>query len=276
MRVLLVEDTPDLADAVLRCLRRMGHAADWQSDGQAADGLLEHHAFDLVVLDIGLPRMDGTEILARMRGRGDKTPVLMLTARADIEDRVAALDGGADDYLGKPFDFREFEARCRALLRRPQGQAEAVLQIGPLAIDSAARRATLFGQRIDLPNREFSLLEILVGRLGRAVTREEIAAKLFGFDDEAGPNAIDVYVGRLRRKLGEGALRITTVRSVGYIAEPSAGGEGDRGSHGAGGSGNGPVDPAEAGVGDADSSGGQGHGDGEGGAGDGGAGGDGD
>ena len=275
MRVLLVEDTPDLADAVLRCLRRMGHAADWQSDGQAADGLLEHHAFDLVVLDIGLPRMDGTEILARMRGRGDKTPVLMLTARADIEDRVAALDGGADDYLGKPFDFREFEARCRALLRRPQGQAEAVLQIGPLAIDSAARRVTMFGQRIDLPNREFSLLEILVGRLGRAVTREEIAAKLFGFDDEAGPNAIDVYVGRLRRKLGEGALRITTVRSVGYIAEPSVAGESDRSDRGdrAGNGGGGPVDPADAGFGDAEG-GGPGHGDGDGG--DGGAGGDGD
>ena len=275
MRILLVEDTPDLADAVLRCLRRMGHAADWQSDGQAADGLLEHHAFDLVVLDIGLPRMDGTEILARMRGRGDKTPVLMLTARADIEDRVAALDGGADDYLGKPFDFREFEARCRALLRRPQGQAEAVLQIGPLAIDSAARRATLFGQRIELPNREFSLLEILVGRLGRAVTREEIAAKLFGFDDEAGPNAIDVYVGRLRRKLGEAALRITTVRSVGYIAEPSAAGESDRSDRGGNGGG-GPVDPADAGFGDTEDGGGHGHGHGDGDGGAGGAGGDGD
>jgi two-component system response regulator TctD len=224
MRVLLVEDTPDLADAVLRCLRRMGHAADWQADGAAADAVLQapaHHAYDLVVLDIGLPRMQGTEVLARMRARGDKTPVLMLTARADIEDRVAALDGGADDYLGKPFDFREFEARCRALLRRPQGQAEAVLRIGALAIDSAARRVTLDGVRLDLPNREYSLLEILVGRLGRVVSREEIAAKLFGFDDDAGPNAIDLYIGRLRRKLGDAALVIGTVRSVGYIAEPA-------------------------------------------------------
>ena len=143
----------------------------------------------------------------------------MLTARADIEDRVAALDSGADDYLAKPFDFREFEARCRALLRRPQGQAEAVLRIGGLAIDTAARRVSLGDAVLELPNREFSLLEILVGRLGRVVTREEIAAKLFGFDDEAGPNAIDLYVGRLRRKIGEGGLRITTVRSVGYLAE---------------------------------------------------------
>lgn len=221
MRVLLVEDTPDLADAVLRCLRRMGHAADWQGDGQVADGMLERHAFDLVVLDIGLPRMDGTEILARMRKRGDKTPVLMLTARADIEDRVAALDGGADDYLGKPFDFREFEARCRALLRRQQGQAESVLTIGSLVIDSAARQVSLDGQRIELPNREYSLLDILVGSLGRVVARDEIAAKLFSFDDEAGPNAIDLYVGRLRKKLGEGPLRITTVRSIGYLAEPA-------------------------------------------------------
>ncbi|WPB59212.1 response regulator [Xylophilus sp. GOD-11R] len=222
MRVLFVEDTPDLADAVLRCLRRMGHAADWQSDGQAADSLLEHHAFDLVVLDIGLPRMNGTEILARMRERGDKTPVLMLTARADIEDRVAALDSGADDYLGKPFDFREFEARCRALLRRKQGQVESVQRIGGLVIDSAARRVTLDGVRLDLPNREYSLLDILVGRLGRVVRRDEIAAKLFSFDDEAGSNAIDLYVGRLRKKLGEGPVRITTVRSIGYLAEAMA------------------------------------------------------
>jgi len=227
MRVLLVEDTPDLADAVIRCLRRLGHAADWQADGQAADGALEHHDFDLVVLDIGLPRMDGTEILARMRERGDKTPVLMLTARADIEDRVAALDSGADDYLGKPFDFREFEARCRALLRRHQGQAESVLKIGTLVIDSASRRVSLGGNRIELPNREYSLLDILVGRLGRVVTREEIAAKLFSFDDEAGSNAIDLYVGRLRKKLADAPLRIGTVRSIGYIAEavedPSSG-----------------------------------------------------
>ena len=222
MRVLLVEDTPDLADAVLRCLRRMGHAVDWQSDGQVADGVLEHHAFDLVVLDIGLPRMDGTEILGRMRRRGDKTPVLMLTARADIEDRVAALDSGADDYLGKPFDFREFEARCRVLLRRVQGQAESVLKIGGLMIDGASRQVSLDGVRIELPNREYSLLDILVGRLGRVVPREEITAKLFNFDDEAGPNAIDLYVGRLRKKLGDGALRITTVRSIGYLAEAAA------------------------------------------------------
>lgn len=226
MRVLLVEDAPDLADAVLRRLRLMGHAADWLADGREADALLHHHAFDLVVLDIGLPRMDGTEILANLRARGDKTPVLMLTARADIEDRVAALDSGADDYLAKPFDFREFEARCRALLRRPQGQAEAVLRIGQLSIDMAARRVSLGDAVLELPNREFSLLEILVGRLGRVVTREEIAAKLFGFDDEAGPNAIDLYVGRLRRKIAEGGLRITTVRSVGYLAEAVAQGTG--------------------------------------------------
>jgi len=219
MRVLLVEDTADLADAVLRCLRRMGHAADWQADGQVAASLLEHHAFDLVVLDIGLPRMSGSEILVRMRERGDKTPVLMLTARADIEDRVAALDSGADDYLGKPFDFREFEARCRALLRRKQGQAESVLRIGTLAIDSASRQVTLAGAPIELPNREYSLLDILVGRLGRVVPREEIAAKLFNFDDEAGSNAIDLYVGRLRKKLADAPLRITTVRSIGYRAE---------------------------------------------------------
>ncbi|WP_049623770.1 response regulator transcription factor [Frateuria defendens] len=219
MRILLVEDNPDLADAVTRRLRRSGHTVDWEQDGLRASGLLEYERFDLVVLDIGLPRLDGIGVLSRMRERGDATPTLMLTARADIEDRVNALDLGADDYLGKPFDFREFEARCRVLLRRPRAQAASVVRIGPLSLDHAARRATLHEQPLELPRREYSLLEILVGQLGEVIDKQELANRLFGFHDVGGPNAVELYVGRLRKRLGHDALRISTVRGVGYLAE---------------------------------------------------------
>ncbi|ROR17078.1 two-component system response regulator TctD [Comamonas sp. BIGb0124] len=219
MRVLVVEDDPDLADALVRRLRRQGHAVDWQNDGQAAAHVLGYQPFDLLLLDIGLPGLDGLTVLRQLRARGDKTPVLMLTARADIEDRVNALDVGADDYLDKPFDFRELDARCRALLRRPQGQASGTWRVGGLEIDSAARRASLAGTEIDLTNREFSLLEILVGRMGRVVSKDDIAGRLFSFDEDVGLNAVEVYVGRLRKKLGASPLRITTVRSLGYRAD---------------------------------------------------------
>ena len=152
MRILVIEDDEDLADAIVRRLRRLGHAVDWQNDGLSADGVLQYESFDLVILDIGLPRMSGFDILHRLRDRGSKIPVLALTARIDIEDRVHALDTGADDYLAKPFDFRELEARCRALLRRPSAQAAGVQRFGDLVIDSAARLLTLAGQRIELPS----------------------------------------------------------------------------------------------------------------------------
>ena len=198
MRILVIEDDEDLADAIVRRLRRLGHAVDWQNDGLSADGVLQYESFDLVILDIGLPRMSGFDILHRLRDRGSKIPVLALTARIDIEDRVHALDTGADDYLAKPFDFRELEAR-RALLRRPSAQAAGVQRFGDLVIDSAARLLTLAGQRIELPKREYSLLEILLAGMNRAVSKDEIANKLFAFDDDAAPNAIEVYIARLRR-----------------------------------------------------------------------------
>lgn len=222
MRILLVEDNVDLADAIVRRMRRSGHAVDWQHDGMGAASVLRYQGFDLVVLDIGLPRLDGLSLLGDLRERGDATPVLMLTARDGIEDRVHALDVGADDYLAKPFDFREFEARCRVLLRRSRGQATAAVQVGALVFDSAAHTVQIDGSPIELPNREFRLLEILLGRLEQVVSKDEIAKGLFGFDDEAGPNAIELYIGRLRRKLGEAPLRIVTVRGAGYKAERAA------------------------------------------------------
>ncbi|MGO4222289.1 response regulator [Lysobacter sp. TAF61] len=220
MRILLVDDNADLANMIVGRLRREGHALDWQSDGLSAARVLRYQRFDLVVLDVGLPRLSGLELLGRLRERGDGTPVLVLTASAAIEARVNALDLGADDFLCKPFDLREFDARCRALLRRSRGRASEVLRIGGLDIDNAARRVTIDGQDIKLPNREYRLLEILLGRVGRVVSKGEIGNGLFGFDDEAGPNAIELYVGRLRRKLAAAPLRIVTVRGVGYRAEP--------------------------------------------------------
>lgn len=218
MRILVVEDDPDLGDALLRRMRRDGHAVDWQRDGESADDVLRYQNYEVIVLDIGLPKMDGFAVLRELRKRGSKTPVLMLTARSDIEDRVDALDVGADDYLSKPFDFREFDARCRALMRRSQGLACGVTTIGNLIFDRGAKAARIGDTQLNLPNREYRLLEIFVGNLGRALSKDQIASQLFDFDDEAGPNAIELYVGRLRRKLGD-ALTIRTMRGMGYVAE---------------------------------------------------------
>jgi two-component system response regulator TctD len=218
MRILVVEDDPDLGDALLKRLSREGHAVDWESDGEAADDILSYQDYEVVVLDIGLPNMSGFDVLRGMRRRGSLTPVLMLTARSQVEDRVGALDVGADDYLSKPFDFREFDARCRALLRRSQGLASNVTVVGDLVFDRNAKVVRIGDTQLTLPNREFRLLEILIGNIGRVLSKDQIASQLFDFDDEASPNAIELYVGRLRRKL-EGALQIRTVRGLGYVAE---------------------------------------------------------
>ncbi|HEY5852301.1 MAG TPA: response regulator transcription factor [Lysobacter sp.] len=221
MRILLVEDDAVLATVIVCTLRRDGHALDRQCDGLSASRVLRYQRFDLVVLDIGLPRLSGFDLLTGLRERGDATPVLMVTASDAIEDRVKALDLGADDFLCKPFDLREFAARCRVLLRRSRGRASETVRIGGLDFDNAARRVTIDGTDIALPNREFRLLEILIGGIGRVVSKGEIGNGLFGFDDEAGPNAIELYVGRLRRKLATARLRIVTVRGVGYRVEAS-------------------------------------------------------
>ena len=218
MRILVVEDDPDLVDALTKRLRREGHAVDCESDGEMADDILSYQAYEVVVLDIGLPGMSGFDILRAMRRRGSRTPVLMLTARTNNEDRVDALDVGADDYLSKPFDFREFDARCRALLRRSQGLASNVITVGDLTFDRKGKLVRIGDTQLTLPNREFRLLEILIGNLGRVLSKEQISSQLFDFDDYAGPNAIELYIGRLRRKL-DGALTLRTVRGSGYVAD---------------------------------------------------------
>lgn len=220
MRLLIVEDDADLGDALCRRLKQDGHAVDWEMDGEAAHDILLYQSYDAIVLDIELPSMDGIALLAALRRRGDRTPVLMLTARSRIDDRVDALDIGADDYLSKPFDVREFDARCRALLRRSRGGATDLVEAGPLRFDGIAKLVSIGDVQLTLPNREFRLLEILIANLGRVLSKEQIAAQLFDFDDEAGPNAIEVYIGRLRRKLGD-ALVIQTVRGLGYLTTAS-------------------------------------------------------
>lgn len=222
MRILIAEDDADLADALARCLRARHHAVDHVADGSMADSVLATETFDLLVLDLGLPRLDGLAVLRRLRARGTATPVLILTARGELDERVAGLDAGADDYLAKPFALSELEARVRALLRRSQGQAHPVRRHGQLVWDTIACRLTVGGEPVTLPRRELSLLDFLLSRTGQVVAKEQIAEHLFGFDDEAGPNAIELYIHRLRKRLGPAGLDIRTVRGLGYLLEPPA------------------------------------------------------
>lgn len=216
MRVLLVEDIVDVGEAIAASLERMGHTVDWERDGQNADDVVTVQDYDLVVLDVTLPRLDGFAILKRMRQRRDATPVLVLTARSQIEDRVSALDLGADDYLVKPFDFRELEARIRALLRRQTGSSTNVIECGGLTVDRAGRVAELGGKPLELTRRELTLLEILAARPGRVFGKDELMDQLFGFGDEASENAIEQYIARLRRKIIGAGVEIRTLRGLGY------------------------------------------------------------
>ncbi|MEI4471190.1 response regulator transcription factor [Frigidibacter sp. MR17.24] len=217
MRILLIEDNDELADTILDRLRSEGHAVDREADGAEADALLHHAQFDLVLLDVNLPGRNGYEILRALRSRGDTTPVLMLTARSEIDDRVVGLDAGADDYMVKPFDFRELSARCRMLARRRSGLASNVFEAGPLRFDRAARHATLAGRDLDLRAREVQLLEILIDNLGRVLTKEEVADKLYTFDQAPSLNAVEQILARLRRKIEGSTLLVRTARGLGYL-----------------------------------------------------------
>jgi two-component system OmpR family response regulator len=187
--------------------------------GEAAEEAFLRERFDMVVLDIGLPGIDGFEVLRRLRKRPDYVPVLVLTARDAVEDRVHGLDLGADDYLAKPFALPEFEARVRALLRRGQANKNPQLRNGPLVLDTVARRATLNGQPVDLTSREWSVLENLMLRAGQVVSKENLMQALSNWDRELSMNAIEVYMSRLRAKVESGGVRIRTVRGFGYLLE---------------------------------------------------------
>jgi two-component system OmpR family response regulator len=225
MRVLIAEDDPVLADGLTRSLRGSDYAVDCVTDGGEADHVLTAQNYDLVILDIGLPRLDGYEVLRRLRRRGSKTPVLILTARDALDDRVKGLDLGGDDYITKPFDLPELEARVRSLIRRGQSGGGSVLSHGTLTLDTVGRRATLAGEPLDLSARELGVLEVLMLRSGRVVNKDQLAEQLYGWDEEVGPNAIEVYVHRLRRKLEPAGVAIRTIRGLGYLLEKPGHGE---------------------------------------------------
>ncbi len=219
MRILIVEDDPVLADGLTRSLRESDYAVDCVNDGGEADHVLAAQPYDMVILDLGLPELGGFEVLRRLRHRGSRVPVLVLTARDTLDERVRGLDLGADDYLTKPFDLPELEARLRALIRRGQSGGGSVLSHGTLKLDTAGRRATLDGEPLDLSARELGVLEVLMLRSGRVVSKEQLAEQLYGWDEEVGANAIEVYVHRLRRKLEPAGVTIRTIRGLGYLLE---------------------------------------------------------
>ena len=222
MRVLIVEDDPLLADGLTRSLRQSDFAVDCVSDGEKADHVLAAQHYDLVILDLGLPKIDGFEVLKRLRRRGVTVPVLVLTARDALAARVKGLDLGADDYLTKPFDLPELEARARALIRRGQSGGSSLLTHGPLTLDTSGRRATLAGVALELSARELGVLEVLMLRSGRVVNKDQLAEQLYSWDDEVGSNAIEVYVHRLRKKLEPAGVAIRTIRGLGYLLEKDA------------------------------------------------------
>lgn len=215
MRVLLVEDDRMIGEAVLDALRADHWAVDWVRDGAMADAALAAEPYDAVVLDLGLPRRSGLEVLARMRARGQHAPVLVVTARDAVADRVAGLDAGADDYLIKPFDTAELQARLRALVRRSAGRGEAELRHGEVILNPATRQAFLEGRPVSLSSREWAVLEPMLMRPGVVFSRAQLEQKLYGWKEDISSNAVEVYIHGLRKKLGAGLIQ--TVRGLGYV-----------------------------------------------------------
>lgn len=219
MRILIVEDDASLAAGISRILQAEGYAVDVMKSGEHAALATEQESFDLMILDVGLPGIDGFEVLRRTRAGGHALPVLILTARDALDDRVRGLDLGADDYMAKPFAMPELAARVRALIRRGQSQSGPRVVHGPLVLDTNARRATLQGEPLELAAREWAVLEVLLGRVEKIVSKESIIQALASWGEELSLNAIEVYVSRLRAKLEPAGVRIRTVRGFGYMLE---------------------------------------------------------
>ena len=222
MRILIAEDDSILADGLTRSLRQSGYAVDHVKSGVEADTALSMQTFDLLILDLGLPKMPGLDVLRRLRARNSVLPVLILTAADSVEQRVKGLDLGADDYMAKPFSLQELEARVRALTRRGLGSASAIIRHGPLSFDATGRVAYINEQMVDLSARELSLLEVLLQRAGRLVSKDQLVERLCEWGEEVSNNAIEVYIHRLRKKIEQGPIRIATVRGLGYCLEKIA------------------------------------------------------
>lgn len=219
MRLLVVEDNRALAGSIGKLFRGKGYAVDAVETGEDARAALQTQPYDLIILDLGLPDVDGLEVLRGMRRGKARVPVLVLTARASLQNCVEGLNLGADDYLVKPFALEELEARAGALIRRGVGGAGAVISHGRLSLDTAGRIARLDGTPLDLPRRELCLLELLLLRAGQVVEKRMLLEKLFSYDEEAGINAIELYVHRLRKKLEPAGIHLRTIRGLGYLLE---------------------------------------------------------
>lgn len=222
MRLLLVEDDVMVASGIKLGLSNAGYAVDWVGSGERAEEVLRTEVFDAAIIDIGLPNMDGLELTRRLRRpemASQHMPVLILTARDALHDRVQGLDLGADDYMAKPFALSELEARVRALTRRGMGATSSTIKHGPLVYDQAGRVATIDGKMVELSARELGLLEVLLQRAGRLVSKDQLVERLCEWGEEVSNNAIEVYIHRLRKKIEKGPIRIATVRGLGYCLE---------------------------------------------------------
>lgn len=219
MRILLAEDDEVLSDGISKALRQCGFTVDHVSSGVDADTAFASAPFDLAILDLGLPQMDGLQVLKRLRSIGKRFPVLIVTARDGLEDRVAGLDLGADDYLTKPFDLPELEARVRALIRRSHYGADTEITYGPVRMDIASRNITISGENVDFSSRELAVFELLLQRPGRVVSKEQLLDHMYGFDQEVSQNAIEVLIHRLRKKIEPYGLIVRTIRGLGYLLE---------------------------------------------------------
>ena len=219
MKILLVEDDAALGHAMSTSLNRAGYTVNWAHDGYEADIALHDNVYDAVILDLGLPKIDGFEVLKRMRDRKVTAPVIILTARDDLDDRIKGLDLGADDYLTKPFKLPELEARLRAQIRRNNAILASTIEYGPLVLNITDKMLTMNGEQMLLSPREFSVLEMLLSRVGRVVSKEAIVEALCKWDEGVGNNAIEVYIHRIRKKLEPIGINVLTIRGLGYLLQ---------------------------------------------------------